>query len=366
MKNYKLLSIDSGFDDKYSLLSYRQELQELYLLLDKHNKEGFNLYELKVNEPNLDLIKNLVNSFDSLNELEFLIALKQLERLKKPYPININFTSDLSSHYKKYACLITIFKNAGHFENILNLLETRIEDDSIEFISYTNALYELLKYHRNNLNNFWEYIKHYRQGKYIINFDNPFAYLNWHLEQDLFSEIKEKGIAERIVNAEIFNFETTEKLATFQIVIQLVKAKDKYTKEAYGVGFKPAQIGYRYIKEEWYKEYDKSLIEDFKIYSKLNYPKELYERISSLLEEDSHKFEDIIDFHKYLIYLHNSNYSKKLYKHKCKYKENSHLKACGKEFLSHDTKALFCYECSLKPNLNAQRTRIHRENKAKL
>ena len=58
MKNYKLLSIDSGFDDKYALLSYRQELQDLYLLLDKHNKEEFNLDELKVNEPNLDLIKN--------------------------------------------------------------------------------------------------------------------------------------------------------------------------------------------------------------------------------------------------------------------------------------------------------------------
>ena len=135
MKNYKLLSIDSGFDDKYSLLSYRQELQELYLLLDKHNKEGVNLDELKVNEPNLDLIKNLVNSFDSLNELEFLIALKQLERLKKPYPININFKSDLSSHYKKYASLISIFKNMNHFKNILNLLESHIDDDSIEFIS---------------------------------------------------------------------------------------------------------------------------------------------------------------------------------------------------------------------------------------
>ena len=366
MKNYKLLSIDSGFDDKYALLSYRQELQNLYLLLDKHNKEGFNLDELKVNEPNLDLIKNLVNSLDCLNELEFLIALKQIERLKKPYPININFTSDLSSHYKKYACLINIFKNTCHFGNILNLLETHIDDDSIEFISYTNALFKILKYHRNNLNNFWEYIKHYRQGKYIINIDKPFAYLNWHLEQDLFNEIKEKDRAERVINAEIYNLETAEKLATFEIIIQLVKAKDKYTKETYGVGFKPAQIGYRYIKEEWYKEYNKSLIEDFNTYSKINTPKELYKRISSLLEEDSHKFEDIIDFHKYLIYLHNINYSKKLYKHKCKFKENSHLKTCVKEFLSHDTKALFCYECSQKPNLNAQRTRIHRENKAKL
>lgn len=366
MKNYKLLSIDSGFDDKYALLSYRQELQDLYLLLDKYNKGSINLDELKVNEPNLDLIKNFVNSLDSLNELEFLIAVKQIERLKKPYPININFTSDLSSHYKRYASLISIFKNTSHFKNILNLLESHIDDDSIEFISYTNALFEILKYHRNNLNNFWEYIKHYRQGKYIINFDNPFAYLNWHLEQDLFNEIKKNDRAERVVNAEIYNLETAEKLATFEIIIQLMKAKDKYTKETYGVGFKSVKIGYRYIKEEWYKDFNKQLVEDFKSFSKINSPKELSEVVSSLLEDDSHKFEDIIDFHKYLISLYNSNYSKKLYIHKCKYKESSHSSACGKEFLTHDKKALFCYDCSNKPNLNAQRTRIHRENKAKL
>ena len=80
-----------------------------------------------------------------------MIVLKQIERLKKPYPININFISDLGSHYKKYASLISIFKNTSHFKNILNLLELHIEDDSIEFISYTNALYEILKYHHKSL-----------------------------------------------------------------------------------------------------------------------------------------------------------------------------------------------------------------------
>ena len=144
MKNFKLISIDSGFDDNFKNSTYKQELQNLYLLLEKYKSAEQSIGNIQINEPNLELIRNLVNSIDSLNELEFMIALKQIEKLEKPYPITISYSPDLSSHYKKCASLTSIFKNTSHFKNILNLLESHIDDDSIEFISYTNALFKIL------------------------------------------------------------------------------------------------------------------------------------------------------------------------------------------------------------------------------
>ena len=74
MKNFKLISIDSGFNDEFKNATYKQELQDLYFLLDKYKSPEQSIEDLQLNEPNLDLIKNLVNSIESLNDLEFKIG----------------------------------------------------------------------------------------------------------------------------------------------------------------------------------------------------------------------------------------------------------------------------------------------------
>lgn len=368
MKNFNLISIDSGFDDDFKNSSYKQELQDLYLLLDKHCKESCE--NLKINEPNLELIKNLVNSLDSLNELEFIIALKQVQKLNKVYPITINFTSDLSSHYKKYAQIISVLKGHEQFKKVIKMLEDNLnstydENNSTEFISYINGLYIYLKYFQFSVHKLWDSLKHYRQGKYIINFDKPLNYLNWHIEKDLFNEIKEKGVTQRTVNVDIFELETARKLSTIQLVIDLKLDDNKHTQENYSIGFKPVNIGYKFVKTEWVNNFDKQVISDFIKYSKPHSSVELKGLIQDILEEKRITFADMISLQKEIIVLHNNEMRREIYKNKCKYKNSNHSMTCNNEFLTYDKRTLFCYECSLKPDKQAQTTRIHRERKAK-
>lgn len=371
MKNFKLISLDYGFDDEIKELSYRQELQELYLLLDKYNSSGVSYEDEQINEPNLDLVKNLVNSLNSLNELEFILALKQIEKLYKPFPITVNFSPDLSSHYKKYARIMAALKSNEHFEATIKMLEEKLnndinEDDSTEFISYINGFYTLLKYFSFNVDRLWEFLKHYRQGKYIVNLDKPLNYLNWHTEQDLFNEIKEKNRAERFVNIDIFEFETTKKLSSIQLIFKLQISDNKFTKSNYDIGFEPVEISYRFIKTEWGKKYGNDIVDEFFRLSKPHSYTNLKNLIQAILEKNSNSFEDMITLIKEIIFLHNKEQAREIYKNKCNYKPDNYSRKCNKEFLTYNKRALFCYECAQKPDTNKQTTRLHRERKAKL
>lgn len=371
MKNFKLISLDSGFDDEIENLSYRQELQELYLLLDKYNSCGVSYEDVQINEPNLDLIKSLVNSLNSLNELEFMLALKQIEKLEKPFPVTVNFSPDLSSHYKKYARIIAALNNNKHFETAIKMLEAKLnndinEDDSTEFLSYINGLYTLLKYFSFNIDKLWEFLKHYRQGKYIINFNKPLNYLNWHTEQDLFNELKEKSNAEKFVNIDIFEFETAKKLSIIQLIFNLQTSDNKLTKSNYGIGFEPVEITYRFIKTEWVEKFGKVIVDDFFKLSKPHSSANLKNIIQSILEKESNSFEEMITLTKEIILLHNKEQDRDIYKNKCQYKPDNHSRNCNKEFLTYNKRTLFCYECAKKPDTNKQTTRLHRERKAKL
>jgi len=370
MKNFNLIPIDSGFDDNFKNLSYKQALQDLYLLLDKYGQGGINYNNEFINEPNLDLVMNLVNSLNSLNELEFMLALKQIEKLKKPYPITINFNNNLSSHYKKYAKIINSLKDSEHFEQTIEMLEFKLnneleEDDSIEFISYINGLYVLLKYFNFNTDALWEFLKHYRQGKYIINFDKPLNYLNWHLEQDLFNELKENGKSERFVNVDIFEFETAKKLSTIQLIFNLKTTDNEFTISNYDIGFEPVEIDYRYIKTQWNEEYGEDIINDFIKFSQPHASASLKNIIQDILEEKRNSFEDMIILIKELTALHNKEWRREIYKNKCQYKPDNHARNCNKEFLTYNNRYLFCYECANKPDTSRQTTRIYRERKAK-
>ncbi len=370
MKNFKLISIDSGFNDEFKNATYKQELQDLYFLLDKYKSPEQSIEDLQLNEPNLDLIKNLVNSIESLNDLEFMIALKQIEKLKKPYPITINYTPDLGTHYKRYSKIISVLKGEEQFKAVVKMLEANLnnpfsENQSSDFISYLKGLYEYLSYFQFNIKDLWESLKHHRQGKYIINFDRPLNYLNWHIEKDLFNEIKEKGKVQRYVNIDIFELETAKKLSTIQFVFDLELAENMYTQENFSIGFKPADITYRFVKTEWTEDYNQQLINDFLEYSKPHSSVDIKERIRDILEEKRNTYKDMIELQKEVIALHCSEMRRKIYKNKCKYKIHNHSMTCGHEFLTYNQRATFCYECSLKPDKNAQITRIHRERKAK-
>lgn len=364
MKNYKLLPIDVGFDDNYTKLSFREEAQELYLLLDKYNKDLQDIDSEQINEPNIELIENLVKALDSLNELEFIIALKKIQKLKKSYPINISFSEDLSEHYKRYAHLITLLKDLSNFKIIIEMLKLNIDNTSTEFISYIKGIDVLLTYFNNKPENLWEHLKHYRQKKYILNYDKPFDYLNWHIESDLFNELSKNNEATRQINVDIFEFDTVNKIATVQIFIDLKTIQNKFTENEYQIGFAPKKIGFRYIKDSWNSEFEKELVEDFSLKSKIHYNKDLETIITEILEDNS-SIEKMIELQKVLISLHNDFYRKEVHKQFCKYKEKNNKAPCKKAFLSYSKTSLFCYECSCKNDLNAQRTRIHRENKAK-
>ena len=371
MKNFKLISIDSGFDDNFKNSTYKQELQNLYLLLDKYKSAEYPIENIQINEPNLELIRNLVNSIDSLNELEFMIALKQIEKLEKPYPITISYSPDLSSHYKKYARIIAALKGHEYFKTTVKMLENKLNDDLNEdnttnFISYINGLYTLLTYFNFNINDLWEFLKHYRQGKYIINFDNPLNYLNWHIEHDLFNELKEKGCAERFVNIGIFEFETAKNLGTIQLIFNLKITDNKFTKSNYDIGFEPVEINYRYIKTEWCKKYGNDIVDEFFRLSKPHSSANLKNIIQSILEKDSNNFEEMIILIKEIISLYNKEQAREIYKNKCKYKRDNHSKSCSKEFLTYNKRALFCYECAQNPDINRQTARLFRERKARL
>lgn len=370
MKNFQLIPIDSGFNDEFKNLSYKQELQELYLLLDKYSSGGVSSGDIQINEPNLDLIKSLVNSLNSLNELEFILALKQIEKLNKPFPVTINFSRDLSSHYKKYAEIMTALKAQEHFEIITKMLENNLNEDSKnnsdEFISYINGLYTLLKYFKFKAANLREFLKHYRQGKYVVNFDKSLNYLEWHTEQDLFNELEENGKAERLVNIDIFEFETAKKLSTIQLIFNLQIADNSFTRNNYDIGFVPAEINYRFIKTEWREENGNDIIDEFFQLSRPHSSANLKNLVQNILEKDSNSFEDMIALIKEIISLHNKEWSREIYKNKCKYKPDNHSRNCNKEFLTYNKRALFCYECANKPDVNRQTTRIHRERKAKL
>lgn len=370
MKNFQLIPIDSGFDDEFKNLSYKQELQELYLLLDKYSSNSFSSNDIQINEPNLDLIKSLVNSLNSLNELEFILALKHIEKLNKPFPVTINFSRDLSSHYKKYAEIMTALKAQEHFEIITKMLENNLNEDSKnnsdEFISYINGLYTLLKYFKFKAANLREFLKHYRQGKYVVNFDKSLNYLAWHTEQDLFNELEENGKVERLVNIDIFEFETAKKLSTIQLIFNLQIADNIFTKNNYDIGFEPAEINYGFIKTGWREEYGNEIVDEFFQLSRPHSSANLKNLVQNILEKDSNSFEDMIALIKEIISLHNKEWSREIYKNKCKYKPDNHSRNCNKEFLTYNKRALFCYECANKPDVNRQTTRIHRERKAKL
>ncbi len=365
MKKFKLLPIDIGFDDSCVTLPYRQEAQELFLLLDKYGKDFKDIDNEEINEPNNNLINNLVNSLDSLNELEFIIALKKVQKLNKFYPITISFNRDLGKHYKNFAKVTAALKSSSSFADIVKMLESNFDDTTDEFISYINGFNYLLSLFKYDTKEFREYLKHYRRSKYILNYSSTFDYLNWHLEQDLFGELRDIGKAKRAVNVEIFNFMTAKKIGTIQIIINLQTAKNEYTEDTYQIGFKSANIEYRYIKAEWIEKYGKALVDDFTEKSKTYAKKELSRNVTEILEARLSTFEDLIQFQKDLIALHNDCYKKEIYKNKCQHKINSHSKPCGKEFLTYDKRTPFCCECVEKSNLNAQRTRMHRERKAR-
>lgn len=366
MKKFKLLPINIGFDDDYKNLPYRQEVQDLYLLLSEHDKTIDDIDDEKINEPNLDLIKNLVDSIGSLNDLEFIIALKQIQKLEKPYPITINFSKDLGAHYKNFAKILTALKNSSPFADVVKMLNEHFDDVSNEFISYVNGFNALFNYFKYDAKGLWEYLKHFRQRKYILNFDKPISYLNWHLEQDLFGELKDHGEAVRAVNVDVFDLITAKKLSTIQIIIHLKITENEYTQDAYQIGFEPVSIDYKYVKSGWVEEYGEELVNDFKNNSKPCASKDLTKYVANLLDEEkATSFADLIEFQKYLVSLHNDYNLKPLFKKNCKYKDNSSKPPCNKEILTYKKKAAFCYECANKPDLNAQRTRIHRERKAR-
>lgn len=366
MKKFKLLPINIGFDDDYKNLPYRQEAQDLYLLLSEYDEAIDDIDNEEINEPNLDLIKNLVKSFESLNDLEFIMALKQIQKLEKPYPITINFSKDLSTHYKSFAKIITALKDSSPFTNLVKILNARFDDTSNEFISYVNGFNILFKYFKYDAEELWEHLKHFRQRKYILNFDKPISYLNWHLEQDLFGELKDNGEAVRAVNVDVFDLITAKKLSTIQIIIHLKTTENEYTQDAYQIGFEPVSIEYKYIKSCWVEEYGEELVNDFKNNSKPCVSKDLTKYVANLLDEEKTiNPTNEIEFQKYLVSLHNDCNVKPLFKRNCKYKDNNSKPPCNKEFLTYKKKAAFCYECVNKPDLNAQRTRIHRERKAR-
>ncbi len=383
MKKFKSIPIGIGFDEDSIALPYRQEAQDLYMLLEQYHPDFQEIENEKINEPNEDLIKNLVSSLNSLNELEFIIALKKIQKLEKFYPITINFGKDLSEYYKNFTRVITALKDSSSFAVIVKMLEKHIHNKTLndflekignndfdtpsdDFVSYINGFNTLLKHFRYDTNKLWEHMKHYRRGKYILNYDKSFDYLNWHIDEDLFGELKDKRTATRVVNVDIFDFNIAKKLSTIQIIINLQLAENEHTQDAYQIDFTPASIEYRFIKSGWVAFFGKALVDDFTMNSKTYKTAEMTERVSKLLEGDVNTLEDIIEFQKYLISLHNKFYRKEIYKKSCQHKVNSHAKPCGREFLTYDKRAPFCYECSNKPNLGAQRTRIHRERKARV
>lgn len=361
--NHISIAEASAGDD---FLPYKKEAQKLHALYDKYSEASFDVDSLQVNEPNEDLINGLLSSLNSLNELEFIIALKKIEKLGKFYPITINFDKDLSAHYKNFSKIVMALKNHSAFFDTVKMLESRIDNTSDDFISYINGFSNLLKYFHYQPQYLWNHLKHFRQNKYILNYSKPFYYLSWHVDDEgLFNELAAMGKATRTIEIEVLDFKTAKKICTFQIIINLELAENEYTESSFGIGFKPASIGYRYIKNEWLGKFDKALVDDFSKNARTYAPKDLFKWVSGILEEEKNSFQNMVEFDKYLIALHHKEAKKDIYKHSCKYKQQSHSKTCGNEFLSFEKKALFCYECTKKHNLSAQRTRIHREQKAR-